>query len=92
MFKGVKIIYVFFHDFVRTVLKMNENAESDTDNDIPLEETLLLCARRGQANIISDVLKSKKEGKIEVDINCKGRTDKVVKRWNNGILKMRNLF
>ena len=51
---------------------MGDNTESDPEDDIPLEETLLLCARRGQASIISDVLKSRKEGKIEVNINCKG--------------------
>ena len=47
-------------------------SESEGEESFPLEETLLLCARRGQAAIIRDLLKSRKEGKIEVDINCKG--------------------
>ena len=51
---------------------MSDSVESDPDDEIPLEETLLICARRGQATIINDILKSRKEGKICVDINCKG--------------------
>ena len=48
-------------------------AESESDvEDIPIEESLLLCARRGQLRIIQDILSSKKDGKIDVDINCKG--------------------
>ena len=47
--------------------------DGETDDSIPLEETLLLCTRRGQTAIISDILKSRNDGKLEIDINCKGR-------------------
>ena len=58
--------------FYPCIFQMSDSVESDPDDEIPLEETLLICARRGQATIINDILKSRKEGKICVDINCKG--------------------
>ncbi|XP_060562963.1 oxysterol-binding protein-related protein 1-like isoform X2 [Ruditapes philippinarum] len=51
-----------------------------TDEEISLEESLLLCSRRGQANIIRDILQSKKEGKVDLDINCKG-SQKANRGW-----------
>ncbi|KAL4218204.1 Oxysterol-binding protein-related protein 1 [Mactra antiquata] len=50
------------------------------EEEISLEESLLQCARRGQASIIDDILKSRKDGKIEVDINCKG-SQKANRGW-----------
>jgi len=45
---------------------------SESDDEVPIEDSLLLCARRGQTEIIRDILSSNKNGKVEVDINCKG--------------------
>ncbi|KAH3896819.1 hypothetical protein DPMN_021001 [Dreissena polymorpha] len=45
---------------------------SESDDDISLEESLLLCARRGQTSIIGDILQSEQAGTVHVDINCKG--------------------
>ena len=46
--------------------------DSETDEEVSLEDTLLLCARRGQYSVIEDILSSRKDGKIDLDINCKG--------------------
>ncbi|KAH3826289.1 hypothetical protein DPMN_128188 [Dreissena polymorpha] len=42
------------------------------DADFSLEESLLLCARRGQTNIIGDILQSGQAVTVHVDINRKG--------------------
>ncbi|XP_053383205.1 oxysterol-binding protein-related protein 1-like isoform X3 [Mercenaria mercenaria] len=58
-------------------------SEADSpEEDISLEESLLLCSRRGQVDIIRDILQSRKEGKVDVDINCKG-TQKSNRGWTS---------
>jgi len=48
------------------------SATSESDEELSLEESLLVCSRRGQTRILEDILQSRKDGTIHVDINCKG--------------------
>jgi len=45
---------------------------SESEEELPLEESLLVCSRRGQSRILEDILQNRKDGTIRVDINCKG--------------------
>ncbi|XP_052761403.1 oxysterol-binding protein-related protein 1-like [Mya arenaria] len=53
---------------------------SESEEEISIEESLLLCARRGQTNIIHDILQSKKQGTVQLNINCKG-SQKANRGW-----------
>jgi len=48
------------------------SATSESEEELSLEESLLVCSRRGQTRILEDILQSRKDGTIHVDINCKG--------------------
>lgn len=54
---------------------------SESDEDLPIEDSLLLCARRGQTDIIRDILSSKKNGKLDVDVNCKGTCITLMRKY-----------
>ena len=48
------------------------SATPESEEELSLEESWLVCSRRGQTRILEDILQSRKDGTIHVDINCKG--------------------
>jgi len=58
------------------------SATSESEEELSLEESLLACSRRGQTRILEDILQSRKDGTIHVDINCKGLTQYIFHHRN----------
>ncbi|XP_066269069.1 oxysterol-binding protein-related protein 1-like isoform X3 [Branchiostoma lanceolatum] len=54
---------------------------SHSDHDMGPKDMLLHCARNGKIELVEDLLKSRHEGKLHLDVNCKGDT-KSNKGWS----------
>jgi len=64
-------IHIIYSYCLNQKRKMS-SATSESEEELSLEESLLVCSRRGQTRILEDILQSRKDGTIHIDINCKG--------------------
>lgn len=47
-------------------------SSKEEDPGVEAEESLLYSARHGELSVVKALLDAKKEGKLTLDINCKG--------------------
>ena len=65
--------------------KNGDTISSDQEEMLTPEESLLLFARNGDVNGVTDLLKKRNRGEIVLDLNCKGRLDNWIRGWGYGV-------
>lgn len=49
-------------------------SKEDENASLEAQESLLYSARHGELLVVKSLLEAKSEGKLSLDINCKGKT------------------
>lgn len=56
-----------------------EMSEKEENTGLEAEESLLYSARHGELKVVKALLEAKSEGKLTLNINCKGNFSFIVK-------------